>query len=70
MKLTSHSYLVSEITVNRSVPSFICIYCTGFDQCIARQELCKHNPLLDYAKMEEAVLSMPAMMSQEEMVIT
>jgi hypothetical protein len=41
-------------------------YCNGFDQRFARQQLCKHSPLLGYATMEEAVFSVPAVTSRHE----
>jgi hypothetical protein len=40
------------------------IYCNGFDQRVARQQLCKHSPLLGYATIEEAVFSMSAVTSR------
>jgi hypothetical protein len=33
------------------------MYCNGFYQRVARQQLCKHGPLLGYATIEEAVFS-------------
>jgi hypothetical protein len=42
----------------------------GFDQRVARQQLCKHSPLLCYATMEEALLSVPAVTSRHEIMIT
>jgi hypothetical protein len=36
-------------------------YCNGFDQRVARQQLCKHS---QHATVEEAVFSVSAVMSQ------
>jgi hypothetical protein len=46
------------------------MYYNGFDRHVARQQLCKHSPLLGCATMGEAVFSMHAVMSEQENVIT
>jgi hypothetical protein len=40
------------------------LYCNGFDQRVARQQLCKQSPLLGYATIEEAVFSVFAVTSR------
>jgi hypothetical protein len=39
----------------RSRPFHYRHYCNGFDQRVAKQQLCKYSPLLGYATMKEAV---------------
>jgi hypothetical protein len=56
-------FLKQHLDINRN-----CI--EGFDQRVARQQLCKHSPLLGYAKIEEAVLSVSAVTSTQWIVIT
>jgi hypothetical protein len=40
------------------------LYCNGFDQRVATQQLCKRSPLLGYGTLEEAVFSVFAMTSR------
>lgn len=44
-------------------------YCSGFDQGIAKHQLCKHRPLLGHTTVEGAMFSMPTVTSQQWIVI-